>query len=113
MQANYDAGVTDEFLEPIVVDERPALDPDNTAIIFNFRPDRGRQLAAKLIEAGLDVTTMTSYSSEFDVPVVFDEEEVRWTLAETLAAAKLDSSTSRRPRSTRTSCTFSSGVEDE
>ena len=87
VQGSYDAGVTDEFLEPIVVGDRPALGPDDVVILFNFRPDRGRQLAAKLVEAGFDVTTMTRYSSELDVPVVFAEQEVRWTLAETLAAA--------------------------
>jgi 2,3-bisphosphoglycerate-independent phosphoglycerate mutase len=86
VQASYDAGVTDEFLEPLVVDDRPPLGPEDSAILFNFRPDRGRQLAGKLVEAGFDLTTMTRYSSELDVPVAFGEQEVRWTLAETLAA---------------------------
>ena len=45
VQASYDAGVTDEFIEPIVVDGAPALEPGDTAIFFNFRPDRGRQLS--------------------------------------------------------------------
>ena len=39
--ASYDAGVTDEFIEPIVVDGTPRLEPGDTAIFFNFRPDRG------------------------------------------------------------------------
>ena len=46
MQASYDAGITDEFIEPICVDGAPRLEPGDTAIFFNFRPDRGRQLDA-------------------------------------------------------------------
>jgi 2,3-bisphosphoglycerate-independent phosphoglycerate mutase len=87
VRRSYEAGVTDEFLEPICVEGAPRLGPDDAAIFFNFRPDRGRQLATKLVEAGFDLTTMTRYSSDLDVPIAFGEQEVRWTLAETLAAA--------------------------
>jgi 2,3-bisphosphoglycerate-independent phosphoglycerate mutase len=87
VQASYDAGVTDEFLEPICIEGAPSLGSDDAAILFNFRPDRGRQLAGKLVEGGYDLTTMTRYSSELDVPVAFGEQEVRHTLAEVLAGA--------------------------
>ena len=87
VQRSYDTGVTDEFLEPICVEGAPRLRAGDAVIFFNFRPDRGRQLAGKLVEAGFDVTTMTSYSSELDVPVAFAEQQVLWTLAESLAAA--------------------------
>ena len=87
VQRSYDAGITDEFLEPLVVDGAPRLDPGDAAIFFNFRPDRGRQLPQKLLEAGLDLTTMTRYSDELDVPVAFGEQVVEHTLAEVLAGA--------------------------
>ena len=87
VQASYDEGVTDEFVEPVVLSGRPRLTQADTAIFFNFRPDRGRQLAQKLVAAGFDLTTMTSYGEELDVPVAFGEQEVRNTLAETLARA--------------------------
>ena len=66
---------------------RRASAGDDAAIFFNFRPDRGRQLAQKLVEGGFDLTTMTRYSDELDVPVAFGEQVVEHTLAETLAAA--------------------------
>jgi 2,3-bisphosphoglycerate-independent phosphoglycerate mutase len=114
VQASYDGGVTDEFLEPIVVDDRPALGPNDAAILFNFRPDRGRQLAAKLVEAGFDVTTMTRYSSELDVPVAFGEQEVRWTLAETLAAAGARQlHVAETEKYAHVTYFFNGGVEDE
>jgi 2,3-bisphosphoglycerate-independent phosphoglycerate mutase len=84
--ASYKQGVTDEFIEPVVIDDRPRLRPDDAAIFFNFRPDRARQLAHRLLDAGIDLTTMTRYREDFPFPVVFDEQEVRNTLAEVLAA---------------------------
>jgi 2,3-bisphosphoglycerate-independent phosphoglycerate mutase len=87
VQASYDRGITDEFIEPVVIDGRPRLDPErDTAIFFNFRPDRGRQLSEKLGELGVDLTTMTRYRDDFDFPVAFPEHVVENTLAEVLAA---------------------------
>jgi 2,3-bisphosphoglycerate-independent phosphoglycerate mutase len=86
VRRSYDRGVTDEFVEPVVIEGRPRLGPGDSAILFNFRPDRARQLTEKLLEAGLDLTTMTRYRDDFACPVVFEEQDVRGTLAETLAA---------------------------
>jgi 2,3-bisphosphoglycerate-independent phosphoglycerate mutase len=86
VRRSYERGVTDEFIEPVVLEGRPRLDPvRDTAIFFNFRPDRARQLTEKLLEAGTDLTTMTRYRADFDVPVAFGEQEVRETLAEVLS----------------------------
>ena len=71
-EASYDAGVTDEFIEPIVLDGRPRLEPGDAAIFFNFRPDRARQLSQRLLERGFDLTTMTRYRDDLDCPVVFE-----------------------------------------
>jgi 2,3-bisphosphoglycerate-independent phosphoglycerate mutase len=86
VQQQYDAGVTDEFVEPIHFEGRPGIEPGDTAIFFNFRPDRARQLSQKLLEAGIDLTTMTRYRDDLDCPVVFEEQEISNTLAEVLAA---------------------------
>jgi 2,3-bisphosphoglycerate-independent phosphoglycerate mutase len=86
VQSSYDAGVTDEFIKPIVLDGRPRIDPEqDSAIFFNFRPDRARQLTRKLLELGVDLTTMTKYQSDLDCPVAFAEQDVHETLAEVLA----------------------------
>jgi 2,3-bisphosphoglycerate-independent phosphoglycerate mutase len=87
IQASYDRGVTDEFIEPVVLEGRPRLGPKDSAIFFNFRPDRARQLSRKLVDAGFDLTTMTRYEDDLDCPVAFGEQLVEETLAETLAAA--------------------------
>ena len=85
VQRQYDAGVTDEFLEPIVVDGRPRIRRGDSVIFFNFRPDRARQLTERLLESGFDVTTMTRYRDDFTAPVAFEEQEVVDTVAEVLA----------------------------
>ena len=85
VRASYEQDVTDEFIEPVVIDGRPRLTKDDAAIFFNFRPDRARQLTEKLLEAGFDLTTMTRYRKDFDCPVAFAELEVKETLAEVLA----------------------------
>jgi 2,3-bisphosphoglycerate-independent phosphoglycerate mutase len=85
VQRSYDAGITDEFIEPIRVEGAPRFEPGDTAIFFNFRPDRGRQLTRMLLDQGLDVTTMTRYSSDLDTPLAFSEQDIEGTLAEVLA----------------------------
>jgi 2,3-bisphosphoglycerate-independent phosphoglycerate mutase len=88
VRASYAHGITDEFVEPIVLDERPRIDPERDAVIvFNFRPDRVRQLTERLLDAGVDVVTMTRYRDDFDCPVAFEEHQVAETLAEALAGA--------------------------
>jgi len=85
VQVSYDAGVTDEFIVPTVIDGRPRLDPEtDAAIFFNFRPDRARQLCEKLGELQTDLTTMTKYREEFSFPVAFPEQSVNEVLADVL-----------------------------
>jgi 2,3-bisphosphoglycerate-independent phosphoglycerate mutase len=86
VQQQYDAGITDEFVEPMHFDGRPGIEPGDSVIFFNFRPDRARQLSRRLLDAGFDLTTMTRYADDLDCPVVFEEQEVENTLAEVLAA---------------------------
>jgi len=85
VQASYDRGVTDEFVEPAAIEDRPRLGRGDAAIFFNFRPDRTRQLTIKLLDGGFDLTTMTRYHEDFACPVAFEEQNVAETMAEVLA----------------------------
>jgi 2,3-bisphosphoglycerate-independent phosphoglycerate mutase len=86
VRRSYERGVTDEFVEPIVLRGRPRLEHGDAAIVFNFRPDRARQLSQRLLEESFDLTTMTRYRDDLDCPVVFEEQQVDGTMAEVLAA---------------------------
>jgi 2,3-bisphosphoglycerate-independent phosphoglycerate mutase len=90
VEASYADGVTDEFVEPHVYAAARRLDPERDAAIFvNFRPDRARQLSERLLERGVDLTTMTRYREDFVCPVAFPEQQVRNTIAEVLSDAGL------------------------
>lgn len=100
MQASYDNGVTDEFVLPIVITENgkpvATVDPDDSVIFFNFRPDRARELTrAYLFEdfAGferrrgffpLTYVSMTQYDKDFEgkLSVAFKPETLKNTLGE-------------------------------
>jgi 2,3-bisphosphoglycerate-independent phosphoglycerate mutase len=85
VRRQYGADVTDEFLEPIVVEGKPRIEPGDQVVFFNFRPDRARQLTERLLASGWEVTTMTRYRDDFPCPVAFAEQEVDSALAEVLA----------------------------
>jgi 2,3-bisphosphoglycerate-independent phosphoglycerate mutase len=82
---SYGVEVTDEFIEPVSFDGRPRLGPNDTAIFFNFRPDRARQLTERLLASRFDLTTMTRYRDDFDCPSAFEEQSVDETMAQVCA----------------------------
>ena len=55
VKASYAAGVTDEFIEPVVIGDPSAgrIRSGDAAIFFNFRPDRARELSWALTQAEL------------------------------------------------------------
>jgi 2,3-bisphosphoglycerate-independent phosphoglycerate mutase len=102
--ASYDRGVTDEFVAPIVVQEGGApvarLQDGDSAIFFNFRADRARQMTAALTQAGFDgfarpvvprlhFVCMTEYDPRFGLPVAFPPEPLHNIMADVMAAAAL------------------------
>jgi 2,3-bisphosphoglycerate-independent phosphoglycerate mutase len=98
--ASYDRDVTDEFVEPTLVDDGPALADGDAVVCFNFRADRARQLVRMLADidpewgfetAPPDVrlVTLTEYDREFDLPVAYPPEEPENTLGEVVSEAGL------------------------
>jgi len=50
VQASYDAGVTDEFVEPVVCAEDACVQEKDSIIFFNFRPDRAREITRCFVD---------------------------------------------------------------
>jgi len=105
IEASYAAGVTDEFIEPIVLTENEhplALIAEGDVVInFNFRTDRPREISLALTQKDfpdygmkaleLNYYTMTSYDATFkNVHVIFEKDNLKNTLGEVLS--KLDRS---------------------
>jgi 2,3-bisphosphoglycerate-independent phosphoglycerate mutase len=98
----YEANVTDEFIKPTVIvdsNKQPvALIKDgDTALCFNFRTDRCREISEVLTQEdhpdfgmhkmNLDYTTMTLYDHKFkNVRVIFENDNLNNTIGEVLAA---------------------------
>ena len=50
VQASYDAGVTDEFFEPVVCAKGGRIEAGDSVIFLNFRPDRAREMPRALVD---------------------------------------------------------------
>lgn len=98
IERSYEAGVTDEFIEPITVtdlqNEPIGLIRDGDAcIFFNYRADRGREMTEALTSETLEVpsraltprnlkfVTMTQYDKSLKVPFVLLKEPLSNILA--------------------------------
>ncbi len=97
-EANYSAGITDEFIKPVVLDKEGVVAKDDIVLCFNFRTDRGRQISTVLTQAdmpeqgmhtlGIHYFTMTEYDKTYEnVHVLFDSQDLKNTLGEILAGA--------------------------
>ena len=103
LEASYEAGVTDEFVKPVVrVDEagRPVgcIRPDDAVLFINFRNDRARELTTVLTQREVEgmkplplyFATMTPYDATFEgLHILFDKENVANTIGEWVAAKGL------------------------
>ncbi|GAB3679480.1 2,3-bisphosphoglycerate-independent phosphoglycerate mutase [Salinarchaeum chitinilyticum] len=96
VRAAYDRDETDEFIEPTLIENRPALADGDAVVFFNFRPDRARQLVRMLTDTKpawpfetdppeITMTTLTEYDETFEFPVAFPPEAPEATLGSTLA----------------------------
>ena len=54
MQASYDAGVTDEFVVPVVVTKDACISENDSVIFANFRPDRAREITRTFVDPEFD-----------------------------------------------------------
>lgn len=102
IKASYKDGVTDEFLEPIVVTENDqpvaTIKDGDVVLFFNYRTDRGRELTRMLSQEDfheqnthkLDLyyVTMTNYDQTFkNIHIIFDKDNLTNTLGEVVSKA--------------------------
>lgn len=99
--ASYEAGQTDEFVLPTVIDGAQGIKEGDSVIFFNFRPDRARQLTRAFSDQAFDgfdreggfmklyFATMTQYEESLEVEVAYRPQYLKNTLGETIAKAGL------------------------
>ena len=101
VQASYDAGTTDEFVEPVVCDADGCIRSGDSVIFANFRPDRARELTWALNGAlpegaALDTAPLTlrfvctaQYDENLTLPIAFPPETIDHTLGDYVSSLGL------------------------
>lgn len=102
IKESYENGITDEFIEPIVLlngtEPVATIEDGDVIIFFNYRTDRGRELTQMLSQQdfheqnahALDLyyVTMTKYDDSYNnVKVIFEKDNLKNTLGEVLSNA--------------------------
>lgn len=106
IKRSYERGVTDEFVEPIVMvggDGQPVatIQAGDSVIFFNFRADRARQITSALAVPGFDdfptpdrphthFVCFSVYDKTYPLPVAFPPELPRNILAGVFAVNEID-----------------------
>ena len=96
IKASYSKSITDEFIEPALIDANGKIENGDVVICFNFRTDRPREISIALTQKDfheynmhrLDLSyyTMTNYDSTFEnVKVIFEKDNLQKTLGEVLS----------------------------
>ncbi len=100
LQQSYAKGITDEYIEPGVVEENgnssSTIKDNDSVIFFNFREDRARELTKAFVLPGFDkfprqkqlkleFVTMTEYEKDLPVSVAFPPEKINNGLGEILS----------------------------
>lgn len=96
---SYEAGITDEFLEPVSFDAAGINDGD-AVIFFNFRPDRARELTRAFTDEQFSefertkhpqvfFVCLTEYDPTIPAPIAFQKTFPSEVLADVLAQAGL------------------------
>lgn len=101
IRASYEAGVTDEFIKPVILTDAAGaplarIEADDVVVCFNFRTDRCREITEVLTQQAfpeldmqplpLHYVTMTEYDKTFkNVGVIFYNDNLNNTLGEVLA----------------------------
>ena len=95
LQNSYASGVTDEFLEPIRL-APVVMEAGDAVLMFNFRPDRARQIVQTLCletfegferttTPNLDVVTFTQVEQDLPVAIAFPPEPLDDLLGQVIA----------------------------
>ena len=99
VEESYAAGITDEFVEPVVCDPEGLVKPGDSVIFLNFRPDRAREMTWALMKPDFDgferpkgffplhyVCTAQYDETMTEIPVAFPPETIEDTLGEYLSS---------------------------
>ncbi len=95
IKKSYEDGVTDEFIIPTVIDKEGMIQDGDSVIMFNFRPDRARQITRTFVDPmfdgfvrkkgyfGVNFVCMAQYDAQMpNVSVAYPPEQLTMTFGE-------------------------------
>lgn len=96
--SSYQNGITDEFIEPSIIDSNGVIENGDVVICFNFRTDRPREITITLTQKAfpefqmeplnLHYCSMTNYDATFkNIQVVFEKDNLFNTIGEVISNA--------------------------
>ncbi len=102
LKKSYEKDITDEFFEPVLLEQEGQVKKGDGVIFYNFRPDRARQLTQSFIDPNFsefNVTdnnleffiTTTRYKKEFvnfNNEILFEKEKIEHTLLDQIPYKK-------------------------
>lgn len=91
----YKNDITDEFMKPLIIDDKCLIENGDSVIFYNFRSDRAREITSVFTDNSFSVfernrvnihfSTFTEYSDKFQLPAAFKKDEINNVLAEVLS----------------------------
>lgn len=105
IENSYRAGITDEFMEPVLIDPDAVLKEGDCFFFFNFRADRVRQIT-KILGTALypelgfrefdvskcpkvEIATLTAYEHDYPFPAAYPPQKLEGILADVMAQHNL------------------------
>ncbi|MCX6813290.1 MAG: 2,3-bisphosphoglycerate-independent phosphoglycerate mutase [Candidatus Azambacteria bacterium] len=125
IKSDYDKNITDEFLEPKIMDDKPKAVKDGDAVVFiDFREDSARQLTRAFVENDFDkfkreklkdlyFATMTRYEKDLPIHVLFEPLKIENSLAKIISnAGKLQLHIAETEKYAHVTYFFNGGIEN-
>ena len=123
LKSSYEKDITDEFIEPVALDDYEGMEDGDGVIFANFRSDRMREITEAIGDENfkeferkpvkVNVVTMTEYDKTFPYPILFPTKLPKNTLAEILSKKGLTQfHTAETEKYAHVTFFFNGGVEE-
>lgn len=78
---SYEKGITDEFIEPVIIDESGKIEENDSIIWANFRPDRAIQILRSLVDPNFDGFDRKIFNNLYLTIMMYVSDDVKSDIA--------------------------------
>ena len=78
---SYEKGITDEFIEPVIIDESGKIEENDSIIWANFRPDRAIQILRSLVDPNFDGFDRKIFNNLYLTTTMYVSDDVKSDIA--------------------------------